>query len=203
MDDYKIYKSDLIINNKEKFVEICEDAGEIIKQALAHANYETVLGNSNKCPEENTKLTSPLSTTSAFPYYNIFCYLTLSDVFYDLYKELKQCIRDYVGDDRRIWFQAWLNILKYEEVEKVLAMHRHDYDVHGFISIDPKKTVTEFIMHEIENEVGNIYIGPCGKDYLHRVRNTDVWEGKRITIGFDCSFSPINPKKQNRFFPLL
>jgi capsule polysaccharide modification protein KpsS len=181
MNEYEIYKSDLIVNNKEKFVEICEYAGEVIKNEIELASF---------------------STTAAYQYYNIFSYHTSSDLFYDLYKELKQVIRDYVGDDRRIWFQSWLNILRYEELEKVLTMHGHAFDVHGFISIDPKKTVTEFVMYEIENEVGNIYIGPCGDDYYHRVRNVDVWDGNRITIGFDCKFDP-DYRYPNKLFPLL
>jgi len=199
MNEYKIYKSDLIVNNKEKFVEICEYAGEVIKDEIVDPSGRTA---TNIHPNEEYNRFTSLSTTAGFKHYNIFSYHTESDLFYDLYKELKQVIRDYVGDDRRIWFQSWLNILTYEELEKVLAMHKHVFDVHGFISIDPKKTVTEFLTYEIENEVGNIYIGPCGDDYYHRVRNVDVWDGNRITIAFDCKFNS-DYRQPNKFFPLL
>ena len=31
-------------------------------------------------------------------------------------------------------------------------------------------------------------MGPCGDDYNHRVINDNKWDGKRITIGYDCTF---------------
>lgn len=182
MLDYKIYKSQTIIDNHEKFVDICDYASQLLKQEFQGAP----------------------NTTWIYNQYNIFSYTASSILFYDLYKDLNNSIRDYIGDDRRVWFQSWLNFLSYDEIEKVLPMHGHDWDIHGYISIDPKETITEFINFEVKNKIGNIYIGPCGDDYRHRVKNIDKWEGNRITIGFDCTFdADIVHASNNKLFPLL
>ena len=180
MQNYKVYTSDVVINNKEEFINICDYASKMLRHEFQDAD----------------------NTTWIYQKYNIFSYTASSTLFYDLYKDLNKCIRDYVGDDRRVWFQAWLNFLKYEDLEKVLPMHGHEWDLHGYISIDPKKSVTEFVNFEIKNEVGNIYMGPCGDEYRHRVKNIDKWDGNRITIGFDCTFDAdvVSP---NKLFPIL
>lgn len=182
MLDYKIYKSDTIINNHERFVEICEYA----KQWLM----DEFQGIPN--------------TTWMYKQYNIFSYTSSSILFYDLYKDLNNAIRDYIGDDRRVWFQSWMNFLSYDEIEEVLHTHGHDFDIHGYISVDPKNTITEFTNFEVKNEIGNIYIGPCGEEYRHRVKNVDKWDGSRITIGFDCTFDADRVHAaNNKLFPIL
>ena len=181
MHDYKIYKSDVIVDNHEEFVRICDHASKMLRREFRDAT----------------------NTTWIYDRYNIFSNTAPNDLFYDLYKDLHKCIREYVGDDRKIWFQSWLNYLSYDEVENVLDMHGHGLDIHGYISIDPKKTITEFVNFEVENEVGNIYIGPTGDEYQHRVKNTGLWEGSRITLGFDCIFGADFHQSPNKFFPVL
>ena len=81
-----------------------------------------------------------------------------------------------------MWMQAWLN---YHNHDQVLGWHNHDWDYHGYISIDPKNTITEFRDYKIENKVGQIYFGPGQKE--HRVVCLDEFSDTRLTIGFDVS----------------
>ena len=67
---------------------------------------------------------------------------------------------------------------------EVLERHNHpDCLFHGYISIDPKDTETEFEDYTIANETGNLYIGDAG--IMHQVNVLSPFEGKRITIAFD------------------
>lgn len=179
---YKLYTSQTIIDNHEKFVDICDYASQLLKNEFSNAP----------------------NTTWIYNQYNIFSYTASSILFYDLYKDLNKSIRDYVGDDRRVWMQAWLNFLSYDEVENVLGSHGHDWDVHGYIAVDPKDTTTEFTKFAVKNKIGNIYIGPCGDDYKHKVVNDGKWDGKRITIGFDCTFAEdVVHASNNKLYPIL
>ena len=81
-----------------------------------------------------------------------------------------------------MWMQAWLN---YHNHDQVLGWHNHDWDYHGYISIDPKNTVTEFRDYKIENKVGQIYFGLGQRE--HRVVCLDEFSDTRLTIGFDVS----------------
>ena len=182
MVKHKIFKSDTIINNHDKVVKVCDYAKELLENEFQDAP----------------------NTTWIYNQYNIFSYTASSVIFYDLFKDLQNAIREYVGDDRRIWFQSWLNYLTYDEVENVLDMHGHQWDIHGYIAIDPKNTVTEFTHFDVKNEIGNIYIGPCNDSYRHRVKNTAPWDGNRITIGFDCTFdSDVVFASNNKLFPII
>jgi hypothetical protein len=93
-------------------------------------------------------------------------------------------VRDYVEDDRPLWMESWM---KYHIPDEVLDWHRHDskFTIHGYLSIDPKNTVTEFKTFSIENKPGNLYLGISGKDMMHRVVVKEPYEGYRITIAFD------------------
>jgi hypothetical protein len=179
---HKVYTSQTVIDNHAKFIDNCAYTNDLLK---------------NEFPE------AP-NTTWIYNQYNIFSYTSSSIIFYDLYQDLNKVIRDYVGDDRRIWMQAWINFLSYDEIENVLGPHGHDWDIHGYIAIDPKDTTTEFTKFAIKNEIGNIYLGPCGDDYKHRVINDGKWDGNRITIGFDCTFEEnVIHSSNNKLFPIL
>ncbi len=86
--------------------------------------------------------------------------------------------------------------------ENVLKSHGHHLNIHGYISIDPKETTTVFSWFTIKNKIGNIYLGPAGAGYDHRVINDNEWDGRRITIGFDCMFSE-NVFNSHQFYPIL
>ena len=113
--------------------------------------------------------------------YNIFSLTAGYYSFYEIYKELILLVKSELGN-RRMWMQAWLN---YHNHDQVLGWHNHDWDYHGYISIDPKNTVTEFRDYKIENKVGQIYFGPGQRE--HRVVCLDEFSDTRLTIGFDVS----------------
>ena len=53
------------------------------------------------------------------------------------------------------------------------------------MSIRPNNTITQFETVNIENQVGNIYIGPGA--VKHRVLTVDKFEEPRITLAFDVN----------------
>ena len=113
--------------------------------------------------------------------YNIFSLTAGYYSFYEIYKELILLVKSKLGN-KRMWMQAWLN---YHNHDQVLGWHNHDWDYHGYISIDPKNTVTEFRDYKIKNKVGQIYFGPGQRE--HRVVCLDEFSDTRLTIGFDVS----------------
>ena len=105
-----------------------------------------------------------------------------------------ESLRDYIGDDRPLWMQSWIN---FHKQDAVLNKHGHDWDFHGYISVNPKDTTTVFEQYEIKNKKGQIYIGPGREGYEHYIRVDNPYKGERITIGFDITF------ESNRDIPNL
>ena len=159
--EYKIYQSNLIKSNFEDFVNTSYFYHKKFTQMFKEINNDSTWG---------------------YQLYNIFCLSSTHILWYKLYKELNYHIRSFIGDNRPIYIQAWLN---FHSADEVLKKHDHDQIFHGYISIDPKDTTTVFNKFEIKNQIGQIYIGPGGKDYSHYVRIDKPYDGKRITIGFD------------------
>ena len=86
-------------------------------------------------------------------------------------------------------------MLLLSDQNEVLKRHNHpDCLFHGYISIDPKDTETEFEDYTITNETGNLYIGDAG--VMHQVNVLYPFKGKRITIAFDVE-DEHNFKKNN------
>lgn len=136
-------------------------------------------------------------TTSSYYKYNLFSVTAGSVYFYNLYKELRDIIRSQLPN-QQLWFQAWVNI---HTQDKVLDWHDHVWDYHGYISIDPKHTDTEFEKYKISNKIGQIYFGPGHR--LHRVKVISPFTGYRITIGYDVTLDPIMNTGCHGLFPLL
>ena len=172
----KVYKSKLIIQNKEFFINKCNQAYDILSKTL------------------KTK-----DTTFTYSQYNLFAVTAADENFYQLYTELKNIIRKTYKKDEPLWMQTWLN---YHAVDSVLDWHDHGWLLHGYISIDPKDTSTIFDNgFEVNNKVGNIYIGPC--KIKHKVVVHKPYEGYRITIGFDvCNHYFKNSLKGFSFIPI-
>ena len=115
--------------------------------------------------------------------YNIFSLTATSMHFYYMLKELVNVIKMYNDfKDEPLWFQSWTNVHKQSEV---LDWHNHNWDIHGYICIDPKDSITKFLNYEIHNKIGCIYIGPC--DRQHKVVVSSDYSDKRVTIGFDVT----------------
>lgn len=159
MNDYILYTSQHIIENQAQLISDIDIAYENFKKFFPNAD-----------------------STWTYNKYNIFSLTAGSTNFYVLFQELRDLIRDRWGSADNIWMQSWVNYLTYDELN-ILDWHDHLFNYHGYISIDPKNTVTIFKDYEIKNTVGQIYIGPGYRH--HKVCALDEYSGERITIGFD------------------
>lgn len=159
MNDYKIYQSSFIVEN---YQDIIEDIN------IAHRLFNEMFPNKN--------------STWTYNKYNVFSLTACSTNFYEIYIELRNIIRAELGTEKKLWLQAWINYLKYDEIN-TLDWHGHDFPYHGYISIDPKNTQTVFEEYKIENKIGQIYFGPGHR--MHKVESSAPYDGNRITIGFD------------------
>ena len=174
--DYKLYQSNFIKRNHQLFLNDCKRAYNKIKNLI------------------DTK-----DTTWNYEKYNIFSLTSGSLLFYNLYKELNFYIRDFIGDDRPLWIQSWLNYhdtdeILQEKLGKKMGYHFHSSPYHGYISIDPQNTITKFKNGlQIKNKIGQIYIVPGNKNknlkkhdnFDHFVDIISSNSNPRITIGFD------------------
>jgi hypothetical protein len=185
--DYKLYQLSLIENNYQSFVTNCNLLYNLIQQKTKNND-----------------------TTWDFNKYNIFQLSSSSILFYDLYKELTLCIREFIGDDRPLWIQCWLNYHKGKQVETSLSAHTHPWDYHGYICIEPQDTTTIFYKgYKIKNKVGQIYIGKGNgqnnenPDLTHYVKINKSYNGNRITLGFDLAVTPDISLDKGKFIPVL
>jgi hypothetical protein len=160
--DYKIYKSKLILVHHKQLINDAEYVNHFFKKQF---------------PDKDS--------TWGYELYNVFCATAPSPLWHDLFTELKIYIREYIGNDNRLWLQGWLN---FHMPDQVLDWHNHISPYHGYISIDPKKTETVFENYKIVNELGNIYIGPGHRQ--HKVEVIESFDTPRITIGFNVTDTP-------------
>ena len=136
-------------------------------------------------------------TTKGYMFYNIWSATSPNLVMYNLFKELKTFVKRYLTaehklkEDDPLWLQSWVNI---HTQDNVLPWHEHEWDYHGYMSIVPQNTTTEFERYSIENKVGQLYMAPClyddGEYRSHKVTVNEPYEGDRITIGFDVIKNP-------------
>ena len=125
--------------------------------------------------------------------YNVFSVMAGNIHFYKIYKDIISALSTFVKEmdityDEQLWMQCWLN---HHDCDEVLAKHDHSSPIHGYVSIEPQLTNTEFYdncipyntLYSIDNTVGQIYIGPGKRE--HAVINTGEYDQKRITLGFD------------------
>ena len=162
MKDYELINLQFIKDNKEEFIKNAN---------LAHERFVFNYG----------KTFNEMSSTWFYRYYNLATLTVGCPLYYKFFNELQQIIRKKVKDDRPLWFQSWLN---FHSQDEVLKWHNHPHCLlHGYVSIDPKETETEFENYKIKNETGTLYMGKAG--LMHRVNVLEPFEGKRITIAFD------------------
>jgi len=185
--DYKLYQSDLIVNNHKSFISNCTKIHNYLLE------------------EHNTK-----DSTWDFYKYNIFQITSSSILFYKLFKELNLHIRNFIGNDKPLWMQCWLNYHKSYQTQQSLKPHGHPWDYHGYISIEPQNTTTIFHKgYKIQNKIGQIYIGKGnGKnnknpELTHYVKINKPYNGNRITLGFDLTLTPNANLSQMKFIPIL
>ncbi len=160
---YLLYQSEHIVKHLDLIKDDLDIAHRLFKKAF---------------PEKDS--------TWGYDQYNIFALTAPSTTFYTIYKELRDLVRGELGDTRPLWFQSWVN---YHTYDQLIHRHHHDFEYHGYISIDPKKTKTVFDNYEIINKPGQIYFGP-GYNRFHHVEGLEPFEGIRTTLGFDIHTTP-------------
>ena len=164
-------RNNYIIKN---FPYIKENHNHFIEYAnLAHQRFNFAYGNKTSFNQN--------SSTWFYRYYNITCLTFGSSLYYKLFSDLQNLFKEITNNKKPLWYQSWLNFHKPNEV---LDWHNH-YEclLHGYISIDPKESETEFEDYKIKNEIGNVYIGKPEKK--HKVNILKPYDGHRITIAFD------------------
>jgi len=156
--NYSVYQSDHIQRNQAAFIKFAE---------LAHKRFEFNFPN--------------VSSTFFYRYYNLVPFTFGSVEYYEFYQNIKAVIRQHTNRTDPLWFQTWLN---FHTQDEVLKRHTHNGSFcHGYVSIDPKHTETEFDGYTIKNRIGQLYIGPS--DRFHSVNVLTPYADKRITIAFD------------------
>ena len=126
---------------------------EVINKHPSHFVKNSIIAHNSLLKKYNIK-----DSTWEHSQYNFFSLTSSNLLFFELYKELRNFIKDYIGDNRPLWFQSWLNFHPNNTVEKELSFHSHQYPHHGYISIDPQNTTTIFKNGlKIKNKPGQIY----------------------------------------------
>ena len=156
--NYKIYQSSFIVDNQNQIIKDTEIALNRFDFAFTGKD-----------------------STFFYRYYNFFQMTVGLSSYHKIYKGLFSVIKEYVGEEKPLWIQCWINR---HSPETILKRHNHlDTICFGYLSIDPKESETVFDEYVIENKVGQLYIGPNG--VFHEVKILKPFMGNRITIGFD------------------
>ena len=129
---YQLYQSQYVVDHQEEFVK------DLMHSAQAMYQYGVF----------DTSL-----KYGSYTQYNIFGVSSPSHHTYQLFKEIRDIARKNLPEGR-LWIQAWVN--NHYETE-LLGWHNHSSKWHGYVSIRPYDTVTEFDDFTIENKVGQIY----------------------------------------------
>jgi hypothetical protein len=172
--NYRIYNSSVIVDHHAELIRVAEVAHQ---RCLANLGAE--------------------SATDAYNRYNAFTVFGCNPHYHDLYRDLVAVIKDFVPATERMWFESWIN---WWTPREVLGWHDHFFKYHGYISIDPKNTFTQFQDYTVENKIGNIYIGPGFRQ--HRVLVDKRYQGPRLTLGFDINVEPVETENLS-FIPIL
>lgn len=176
--NYRIYRSDVVVKHQAEMIDRINKAHTVLMESY---------GQYNK------------SSTWLYRTYNVFSLVGPSKHFSDLFRDLNTIIRQTLPNQKYLWFQSWLN---FHRPDEVLKWHDHRWHIHGYVSIDPKKTKTIFKNYEIVNELGNIYVGPCRR--AHMVEVMEPYDGHRITLGFDvASRAESDPTDLISFIPVI
>ena len=153
-------------------------------------NQQAIIEESHRLHQAHQQAFVNSDSTWNYEHYNIFSLAAGNVYYYNIFQQVRQLCRDTVGRDQPMWLLAWLN---YHDANEVLDWHDHWHSaVHGYISIDPKDTYTEFEQFSVDNEVGKIYLGPCR--LRHRVVVRQPWSGPRITLAFQAVTPETLPK---------
>ena len=191
--DYEpaVFKSQVVLENHQLMCSVLDTAASSLKE-LDRTVHE---------------MRESFHFTWSYGRYNIFGVTSPTDVFYDLWVELNSIVYDYTGA-KQLWIQSWMNC---DPDHKPLIRHSHIWPWHGYITIRPHKTRTVFddgtfeepgkTIFEIDNEVGNVYIGPG--HLFHHVEVDDSYDEDtpRYTIGFDLNHERLRMSQEIGLMP--
>ena len=186
--DYKLYQFDLIEKFHKEFLYDCK----LLNNLLVNEDFKEQI----KKGEDLTWL---------YPHYNVFYHTSNNFLFYELFKYLVFCIKDFIKPTKPIWMQCWLNYHEGNKVTEIIGekkgFHSHSLDYHGYVSIDPQDTTTIFKNNlKIKNKIGQIYLGP-GQNidknggWEHYVKINSPYTTPRITLGFDITYGLLHNNK--------
>ena len=214
-DDWVLYRSEVVVHEPEEMKAQLGRAYRLFKNTftgcdsslkndgLTMSALPELFQVNNSYDEDYKQLEEIQGNLSGYRFYNVFNLTSPSPLFWGLLKELSTIVRTELQTDAPLWMQCWMNM---HNPKEVLGWHDHRFPYHGYISIDPKDSVTQFkegdTKYEIKNEVGNIYFGP-GWNRMHRVVVNEEYQGPRITLGFDIITQPTVPDDQFSVIPLL
>lgn len=183
-----IFDIPYIRDNQKEIISHCEHSFHRIKECISkwkNIPYDSISGR---------------DVTMYYGLYSIYSISAPSQHFYNIYLALTESINRYYNTHfnkkpSQVWIQSWLNNHVSNEV---LDKHSHGFDLHGYISIDPRDTETVFFdsedhdkeLYKVPNFSGKIYIGPGNRP--HYVHNLSKWKGQRYTLGFDVITSPVD-----------
>tara|TARA_B100000902_G_C27174718_1_gene845741 strand:- start:306 stop:941 length:636 start_codon:yes stop_codon:yes gene_type:complete len=186
-----VYKSQVVLDNHELMCTVLDTASAHLK-GLDHTVHQ---------------MRESFHFTWSYGRYNIFGVTSPTDVFYQLWEELNEIVYQYTKADR-LWIQSWMNC---DPDHDPLMRHHHIWPWHGYITIRPHKTRTVFddgtqnkignTIFEIENEIGNVYIGPG--ELFHRVVVDEKYseDTPRYTIGFDLNHERLRMSSEIGLMP--
>jgi hypothetical protein len=160
MKPYKLLQSTYVIEHQQ---ELIRDLSYSAKSMYRYGIFDTSL------------------KYGSYTQYNIFGATSPSAHMYQLFKEIRDMVRAQEPTGR-LWIQSWIN---HHYENELLEWHNHSATWHGYVSIQPWNTVTEFDNFVIENKVGQIYFGPGGLRHRVVTKDNTPFEDKRITVAFD------------------
>ena len=157
---YKLIQSEYVVTHQQEFI---RDLSYSAKSLYKYGILDTSLKH------------------GSYTQYNVFGVTSPSPHMYQLFTEIRNAARE-IQPTGKLWLQSWLN---HHYENELLGWHNHSSTWHGYVSIEPWNTVTEFDDFKIINKIGQIYIGPGG--LRHRVVSLDdgPFLDKRITVAFD------------------
>lgn len=132
------------------------------------------------------RIADSTDSTSAYNAYNAFTLLSDNSEWRNVYADVSRIVKNFYkkqgGTANTLYLKAWIN---FNDTNSVLGWHTHDSLFHGYVSVTPHDTITQFDGFNVTNEVGKIYVGPGG--LRHRVLVAKKYDSKRITIAFDVN----------------
>lgn len=169
---YEVYQSDVVNDHYHRFNKECIELANLIRDKM-------------KDSEDHVHQQFNNSTTWCYNLYNVWTLTGASTIWWDLYIDICDCIRQYVGHNRPLWMQAWLNS---DTADNVIGWHNHrGCEFHGYVGLVTHDTTTVFKNYRIDNAPGKIYIGPALNE--HKVVVNTPYQGERYTLAFNV----VNP----------